>query len=562
MNLLSVSIKKQCIRVIVYIFTFSFISSMQAQDAKEDIGRYTAKDWQLTDLAKDSIYGASVTKAYDELLKGKTSRQVVVAVIDAGIDTAHEDLVGHIWTNTKEIPGNGIDDDKNGYVDDVHGWNFLGGKDGKNIEQEGLESYREYYRLNKLFGNVADSTATPENNKEFSEWQELKQQHTQDSVKATVIISRVTPLVNMFNETDSTWKNILHKDTITVADIKNDSAADSAATGGSTKLVLDFYAQRRIPETVPLEELAAEANEYVQQQQQLLASFATDPDAQRQDIVKDNPNDINDKNYGNNNIDAGTPTHGTHVAGIIAATRNNNIGMNGIADNVLIMPVRAVPDGDERDKDIALAIRYAVDNGAKIINMSFGKPWSPGKQWVDDAVKYAAAKDVLIIHAAGNDGKDIDTSNDFPSPEFLNNTGKAVNYITVGASAGGPDSLLAAPFSNYGSKEVDVFAPGVNVYSTIPGSKYASFSGTSMAAPVVTGIAALVLEYYPKLSATQLKYVIEHSVTPLPDDVVINPGSSDPVKFGTLSRTGGIVNAYNALKLAETIKGERKKKVL
>ena len=526
MNPSSISIKKAFSKLVTYIITYLFITFSHAQD----VNKYSAKDWQLTDLAKDSVYGTSVTKAYDELLKGKTSHQVIVAVIDAGIDTAHEDLQGHIWTNTKEIPGNGIDDDKNGYIDDVHGWNFLGGKDGRNIEHENLESYREYCRLYKLYGNIADSTSAPaQNSKDFNEWLKLKKQHAQDSIKAIISISRVTPLVTMFTKTDSTWKNILHKDTITIADIKNYIVKDSTASDSSTKSVINFYTQRRIPEDVSLEEIMSEANAFLQRQQAQLSSFATDPNAQRYDIVKDNPDDINDKNYGNPNVDAGTPTHGTHVAGIISATRNNNIGMNGIADNVLIMPIRAVPDGDERDKDIALAIRYAVDNGAKIISMSFGKPYSPGKQWVDDAVKYAAKKDVLLVHAAGNDGKDIDTTDDFPSPEFLNNGGKATNYITVGPAQ--VDRIVYWPLlSNYGTKEVDVFAPGVNVYSTIPGSKYASFSGTSMAAPVVSGIAALILEYYPRLSATQVKYVIENSVTTFPDDMVVNPGSNNKVK--------------------------------
>ncbi len=549
MKLTLINLKK----ITSFVLTCIFAHAIHAQNAD----KYSGKAWQLMDLSKDSVYGASVFKAYDELLKGKTSHPVIVAVIDAGLDTAHEDIVGHIWTNTKEIPANGIDDDKNGYIDDVHGWNFLGGKDGRNIEKESYEAYREYYRLNKVYGKSPDSISA-QNNKDFHEWIKLKKQHEQDSLKATAALSRVNPILDKFTKTDSVWKSILHKDTITITDIKTYPLNDSTKMDSSTVFVMNAYAQRQIPDDVSLEQIMDEIKEFLKQQTNLLSGLGSDPNALRRDIIKDNPDDISDKNYGNNNVNAGMPTHGTHVAGIIAATRNNNIGMDGIADNVLIMPIRAVPNGDERDKDIALAIRYAVDNGAKIINMSFGKPYSPGKQWVDDAVQYAAGKDVLLVHAAGNDGKDIDTANDFPSPGFLNGR-KAVNYITVGASSGGPDSLLAAPFSNYGAEEVDVFAPGVKVYSTIPGNKYAAFSGTSMAAPVVSGIAALILEYYPKLSAKQLKYVIEKSVIPFPDDVVVSPGRKTKVKFGTLSKTGGVVNAYNALKLAATIKGERKK---
>jgi len=283
----------------------------------------------------------------------------------------------------------------------------------------------------------------------------------------------------------------------------------------------------------------------------------TPPVNYRNDIVQDNYNDVNDRFYGNNDVMAGTPSHGTHCAGIIAAARNNNKGMDGVADNVRIMMLRAVPDGDEHDKDIANSIRYAVDNGAQIISMSFGKSFSPQKHWVDEAVQYAADRGVLLIHAAGNDAKDLDNSFNFPSPEFRNNSGRATNYITVGASGDFTNGGFTARFSNYGKNEVDVFAPGVGIYSTMPGGdKYGSMSGTSMAAPVVAGLAALILEYFPTLSAEQIKYAIEHSVTPITEKVKL-PGTDDLVSMSDISKTGGEVNAYNAVKLAATLKGER-----
>ena len=281
-------------------------------------------------------------------------------------------------------------------------------------------------------------------------------------------------------------------------------------------------------------------------------------------------NDINDRYYGNNDVMAGTPSHGTHCSGIIAAARNNGIGMDGIADNVKIMMVRAVPDGDEHDKDIANAIRYAVDNGAQIISMSFGKDFSPEKNWVDDAVKYAQSKDVLLVHAAGNDHKDIDTAENFPNPVYVNNTGRAKNFITVGASGDPTNGGFTASFSNYGKNEVDVFAPGVNIYSTLPGgNKYGNFSGTSMACPVVAGVGALILEYFPDLSAEQLKYVIEKSATPVKEKVILpgtqkTPGGNEEsqmVDLSDISKSGGEVNAYEAIKLASTLKGERNMKM-
>jgi subtilisin family serine protease len=284
------------------------------------------------------------------------------------------------------------------------------------------------------------------------------------------------------------------------------------------------------------------------------------PENYRQNIVKDNYSDPLDRYYGNNDVMATGADHGTHVAGIIGAVRNNNVGMSGVANNVELMILRAVPDGDEHDKDIANAIRYAVDNGAWVINMSFGKSFSPEKKWVDEAVKYAESKNVLLVHAAGNDSKNIDTEDNFPSGNLEDDTLRSFsNWITVGASGSTIDGL-AAGFSNYGKREVDVFAPGVEIYSTLPGgNKYGKQDGTSMASPVVAGLAALLLSYYPELSAIQIKQIIEESAYKITDDKIIKPGTeNDKVNLNDLSKTGGIINAYNAIKIAQTYKGERK----
>jgi subtilisin family serine protease len=296
----------------------------------------------------------------------------------------------------------------------------------------------------------------------------------------------------------------------------------------------------------------------------------TAPKNYRSEIVKDNENDITDSLYGNNDIMAGDPMHGTHVSGIIAAERNNGKGMNGIADNVRIMMIRAVPNGDEHDKDIALAIRYAVDNGARVVNMSFGKNLSPEKSWVDDAVKYAESRGVLLIHAAGNDAVNVDTADNFPNPDFKHSRERASNWITVGASSDPKAeegfASYTASFSNYGRKEVDVFAPGARIYSTLPRekgvSKYGNLDGTSMAAPVVTGVAALVLEYFPNLTPAEIKYCIENSVA-VPTTKTKKPGTENElVTFSSLSESGGIINAYGAVKMASIMSDPKKKEIL
>jgi len=518
-------------------------------------------NWYQLDKTQGHYYGISLDKAY-QFVKGKKSKEVIVAVLDNGIDTAHEDLKNILWHNPKEIPGNGIDDDHNGYVDDIYGWNFLGGKDGQNVEQDSDEGARMYHRLKAKYGNTVPdpSTAkTPEEKAEMEMYKKTKEQVVDDIDPAEILfIKRILPSLK---RGDSIISKELNKAEYTCDDLKNYFPTDIYALNtksvhlGTCKInnnnneitnkdVLELY-EKKIKK--------ADAADHP-------------PKEFRKEIVKDNEADINDKYYGNNDVMAGAPFHGTHVSGIIAALRNNNKGMDGIADNVKIMAVRVVPDGDEHDKDIALGIRYAVDNGAQIINMSFGKDFSPQKKWVDDAVKYAESKGVLIIHAAGNDHKNIDVADNFPNPVYLDTRTKSTTFITVGASSdpqisqtnssGEEVKDYVATFSNYGKKEVDVFAPGVNIYSTVPANAYKKYDGTSMASPVVAGIAAFILEYFPELSAKQLKYVIEQSATPIQEKVT-TPGDEKKVTLSEISKTGGLVNAYEAIKLASTLKGER-----
>lgn len=533
------------------VLLVSFFSSFQFARAQSNI--YSAHGWQLLDYRTDSVLGAGINRAYAELLNGKIAHPVIVAVIDMGVDTAHEDLVGHIWTNSKEIPGNGIDDDHNGYVDDIHGWNFLGGKNGKNINIESYESYREYYRLN-LDSDWLDNGDISAK-KLYRE--KVKKYFLRDSIQQAQAVFWLSQVIPQMKSADSILKVNLRKDSIFAHDVMEYQPSDSIFILVK-KNTLMYFNKYGITPDMSLGRFIHEAEKYLQSTRIKLADFSNDPNARRKEIIGDDYNNIADRNYGNNNVSAGYPAHGTHVAGIIAASRGNGKGMDGIDEHVLIMAIRAVPDGDERDKDIALAIRYAVDNGARVVNMSFGKYFSPGKKWVDEAIQYAADHDVLLVHAAGNESRNIDSIAHYPVPEYDAGGRNSCCFITVGANAGGPDSLVLTRFSNYGKKQVDLFAPGVKVYSALPGNQYATYSGTSMAAPMVAGIAALLLEYYPQLSARQLKYILMQSAMKLPKSQVKWAGTGSAIDFNQLSVTGGIVNAYDALKLAALVKGERK----
>lgn len=532
----------------------------QGQTSKKPRSGEVPKGWHLLDKARDGYYGISMEEAYEFVAsKNLKSNPVVVAVIDSGIDTLHEDLKPVLWTNRKEIPGNGKDDDGNGYADDIHGWNFLGGRDGKSVQQDSDEGARVYHSLKDKYEGKTIDTALMKGDslEEFKMWLKAKQKiegETQEISSLDLVMLKRAYMSAL--KSDSILKKALNKDTFTGNNLDTFQAttvAEKAAKGG----LIYLFRANKMMEITNVEFLEGFRN-FMNNEERKAEALNKALPAYRKDIVGDNENDINDKFYGNNDVMAGDPMHhGTHVSGIIGAVRNNKKGMDGIADNVRIMMIRAVPDGDEHDKDIALAIRYAVDNGAKVVNMSFGKDFSPGKNWVDDAVRYAESKNVLLVHAAGNDGKNVDSSDNFPNPSLRSDSSRAKNWITVGASGDEKLGGITANFSNYGKKEVDVFAPGVRIYSSITGGdKYANESGTSMAAPVVSGTAAFLMSYFPELTAEQVKYVIEKSATP-PAEQVEKPGSDEEVKLNELSRSGGIINAFEAAKLAFTLLPEQ-----
>ena len=519
------------------------------------------KTWYQQDPAADSVDGISLNKTY-QFLKGKKSTPIIVAVIDSGVDTSHEDLKKILWVNKKEIPGNGIDDDHNGYVDDLHGWNFLGNKNGENINKASDEKSRVYYKYKERYEGKTINTDSLSTDEKwiYEEWTRAASDMSVSSDEQMEVLM-LEALDKTLRKQDAILQEELGKSEYSLNDLELTQNLSVKGKQAKTSFLNILKLEQVEPETTN-KAVLQDLEEYLDGKRRMLENKTSAPPDYRAEIIKDNYDDINDKYYGNNDIMGPDPEHGTHVSGIIAALRNNNVGIDGIADNVQIMMIRAVPDGDEYDKDVALAIKYAVDNGAKVVNMSFGKSFSPEKKWVDEAVQYAEDHDVLLVHAAGNESNNVDSVENFPNSDLHFEKSTATNFINVGAYSDPRinDGKYIAYFSNYGKNSVDVFAPGVKIYSTLPRS-YGYHDGTSMASPVVTGIAALIRSYYPQLSAEQVKYAIEKSVK-FYSTSVNKPGeynSTEEISMSELSKTGGFVNADAAVELAATLKPEAPK---
>ena len=519
--------------ILLFLLLFCFNMFGQSKSILELNQEYF--DWYNKDLEIDGVMGASVNKAYLEFLdKRKSKKTTVVAVIDTGVDIDHEDLQGKIWVNTNEIVGNNIDDDGNGYVDDINGWNFLGNSKGENLVYEQFEATRIKCKNDSsdpLFFKAIGIYKT-----EF----EKRREERRDIELDQYYLSEFKAIIE--NETGIVVTS--EKDLFKVK--TNDKTVKGAVT------ILRRAYDSGFRDDL-LEEFLEYNNNYLY--------YYLNPNYNGRKIIDDNPDNINDINYGNPQVNAPYSSHGTSAAGIIAGNRENNIGIKGICDNTLIMPIRAVPNGDEYDKDIALAIRYAVDNGAQIINMSFGKPISPNPKFVYEAIHYAEEHNVLLVHSSGNEGLNLDTTILYPNP-FYPDHNSAQSFITVGASSIKKDKSLVAQFSNYGEKTVDIFAPGEYIIGLDSGNAYHEIQGTSFSSPVVSGVAALVLSYFPELTAFELKNILVNSSYKVVEPYkVFLPGTYRKggllspkrklIPFNKLSKNGGIVNAYNALVMAE-----------
>lgn len=508
--------------------------------------------WSSMDPIKDTVPGMSVDKAYDEIIKNHNGKTVIVAVIDSGIDIDHEDLQDVVWTNPNEIPNNGKDDDNNGYIDDIHGWNFLG---------DTYDEQLEYVRLLSKgdTSNPNFTKAEKEYNDELKKYTKLKEQYGGLQKQYAEYKSNYKQLLEKINESDDAIASYLNKKEYTKDDVDSITSPDESLQKSISVMKYVYgigfdsanAAKKEITEGLKQMDIDLEHFDKGLVEINDRLNYNLDKNLKGRK-TGDNPDDLSDIRYGNNNVKPSEigESHGTHVSGIIAAERNNGIGMNGVANNVKIMALRAVPNGDEYDKDVALAIRYAADNGAKVVNMSFGKYYSPHSDWVRDAIAYAASKDVLLVAGAGNESLDMDKVNNYPNDQVDNGPEVADNYLTVGAITPKYGSQMVADYSNYGKINVDLFAPGSEIYSTTPDNNYEFFDGTSMASPAVAGVAALIRSQYPKLTAPQVKKIIMDSGLELNTKVIVGGNPDDERPFNDLSKSGKIVNLYNALIVA------------
>ena len=527
----------------------AFLASFSFAFAQDKMQNNDLKTWYHKDFSTTNVYGVNTNNAYKFLeSKGLKPRTVVVGVLDSGVEVDHPGLINNMWKNPNEIPNNGIDDDKNGYVDDIYGWNFIGGKTA-DVDADNLEVTRMVKKYQPIFEgtdsakNKANQAKMPE---EYAMYQKSKKLFDEKGSEA----KQYYQYFSGFNNAIPSIIKTLNGKTLTKANlaaIKPASQEDSRNLQILNSLVQDAENVGKTPKEVEelLKKEVEGALKHYESQATKHYNLDFDP---RKEIVGDNYDNYNEKHYGNNHYEGPDASHGTHVSGIIAGLPHGNEAQYGVAHKVAkIMTVRAVPDGDERDKDVANAIRYAVDNGAKILNMSFGKAVSPGKKHVWEAMKYAEKKGVLLVKAAGNENQNIGENEYFPTNFMKQSDEKPFvsNMIVVGASTNNSQNLRAR-FSNYNGKMVDVFAPGQEIYSTVPDAKYEYLQGTSMASPVVAGAAAVLWAYMPSLTPQQIKEALVKTV----NKSTVNANVDSSANFDQISVAGGVIDLYKAAQYA------------
>ncbi len=527
--------KKVLLRLLLPALIGTYFSTATAQVDKDVLNWYNSKKT-----------GMSTEKAYKKLKK-RTPDTVVVAIIDSGIDIEHEDLQGKIWVNKDEIPNNGKDDDNNGYVDDVHGWNFLGNKDGENQDAARLNVTRIYAQLKPKFEGKEEADISNEDRKDYELYLETKEEVETNLENYKNAIEQTKQFRDqMLPMLPGMIGNMIGKEDYTLKDLEKWEPED--AQGKQMKSIGIQLKKGKLNEEAINSQL---------KQIQMMVDYNYNPDYDDRGLIGDDPYDLTDTDYGNNDVEGPDALHGTHVGGIVGAIRGNDLGGDGVANNVKLMSLRAVPNGDEFDKDIALAIRYAVDNGADVINGSFGKSYSSMPKAVYDALMYAEEKGVLFVHAAGNSAEDLADNPNFPAVMYDFQSKPFTHLLTIGASTREHKEKLPAVFSNHGAEQVDIFAPGAEIYNSVPQSEYKELQGTSMASPMVAGVAALLKGYFPSLTMLEIKNIILESGDDFADTDQKLPGSDELVKFSTLSVTGKVVNVLEAVKMAQELEEKK-----
>lgn len=556
---------------IIYAICFACLIIYGCKSSKETTNLKAGKDsretWYCKDYDIDKLPGISLDKWYNQNKK-KPKNTVIVAVIDTQIDKNHEDLQDKIWENSKEIADNNIDDDKNGYIDDIQGWNFTAKKDSY-VVWGNFEYIRIVREFKNKFENQTETTVSKNDLYNYKEYLRAKKKleeelsYYKNRLKSLEYSINIFPAVkdslkHYFPKEDYTYKQLdsLYKiykiNDKTFRQRREDNDRDLGAMIGFMIFRLESSEQT----------LSEVIESKIQTDSIVNKNLNVNFDERK--FIGDNPN-ILEKGYGSKNISISKEghrsfqDHNTKVSGIIAANRNNNLGIRGIVQDVKIMPLTISFSGDEHDKDIAMAVYYAVDNGAKVINLSFIKEFSLRQQWVSESFKYAEKHNVLLVHAAGNESFDVDKNPTYPSDNNFDGTGEICNnFINVGSISTRLNNTFVSDFSNYGKLNVDLFAPGDEIYTTAAGNTYKFDSGTSLAAPMVSGTAALIWSYYPNLTAVEVKQIILDSGTSYDLEVIV-PGTEDKkVPFSELSKSGKVLNVYNAMQLAEKISKKRK----
>ena len=536
---------KRILIAAAFFAVYSFGFSQENKQEDKDLMTWYHKDFGAT-----KVYGINTQNAYKFFeSKGLKPKTVVVGVIDSGVEVDHPGLIKNMWKNPNEVPNNGKDDDGNGYIDDVHGWNFIGGKNG-DVGVDNLEVTRVVKKYQNMFegSNSAENKANQAKMPtEFATYLKAKESFNKKSIEAKQAYGQYTEFAKLVPSIAATLKGkTLTKENLAAITPTTQEEARNLAILGQIVTEPNMVGKSQDEVQKFLEKDIKEVLDYYEPQATKQYNLDYDP----RSIVGDNYEDINEKYYGNNHYEGPDAQHGTHVSGIIAGLPNGKEIQYGVASKVSkIMTVRAVPDGDERDKDVANAIRYAVDNGAKVINMSFGKAFSPNKEKVWEAFQYAQDKGVLLVHAAGNENENLEENDNFPT-NFKSQTDAKpflTNMITVGASTNDAD-FLRASFSNYSGKMVDVFAPGDKIYSTVIDGKYEYLQGTSMASPVVAGASAVLLAYMPNLKPEQIIEALVNTVNKSDVNAMLKTNVNN--RFDLISKSGGVIDLYKASKYA------------